>query len=74
MWLFSIIGGVLISILNLSLLLKSRRNMLFIFIRYIFLCFFVLFLLYLGTNPIFLAIGFAIFPFFIALLSLRRKG
>lgn len=73
MWLFSIIFGILISWVNLFLLLKSRRNVFIMIARYILISFIILCLLYLRLDPIFLILGFTIFPFLLAMRAIIRR-
>ncbi|MEW6482910.1 MAG: hypothetical protein AB1397_07985 [bacterium] len=69
----SIILGCLISAFNLLFLLRSQKNGFLIFIKYILFSFVILFSLYLKLSPIFLAIGFALFPLFIALWAINKR-
>ncbi len=70
---FSIITGGLISLFNLFLLLRNQGKGFLMFTRYIILSFVVFFLLYFGFSPIFLAIGFTIFPLSMALSVIKSQ-
>ncbi|MEW6102965.1 MAG: hypothetical protein AB1630_03965 [bacterium] len=71
--LFSIVLGFIISLFNLLFLLRSQRNGFFAFIKYVLVSFVILFFLYLKISPIFLGIGFALFPLFIAIWAINKR-
>lgn len=73
MAILGIVLGILISCFNLFFMLRAKKHVYFILIRYLLISFMIYAFLCLSINPIFLALGFTIFPFLVAIRAIRRK-